>query len=307
VSRASRLVAMAIALIGLALVVRELVRHWGEVADALSGASTMSIGAAAMLAGLSMTTIGLAWRRCLAVLGASHPAAPVLRSYFVGQLGKYVPGGVWPVVGRAEMARRIGVAPGVAYGSTVLSMGVTYLGAVLVAVAALLIDAAERRGPSGWLLVAVLVGGVCTLHPRVGTLVTGAVQKVARRPLGVEVPSWRTSIGLLALHAPAWIGIGAATWLIAGTLDPAGAPNFANVLFATATAWFLGFVAVGVPGGIGVREATFVAAATSISSVGIAAAIALVARVLFILVDLGLAALAVGGAALASRPSAEKS
>jgi glycosyltransferase 2 family protein len=48
--------------------------------------------------------------------------------------------------------------------------------------------------------------------------------------------------------------------------------------------WIVGFVLVPVPGGVGVREAAFVAAAGSLDP-GIAAATAVAARALFVLVD----------------------
>jgi uncharacterized membrane protein YbhN (UPF0104 family) len=59
--------------------------------------------------------------------------------------------------------------------------------------------------------------------------------------------------------------------------------------------WVVGFVLVPVPGGVGVREAVFVAAAGSLDP-GIAAAAAIVARAIFVVVDaLGAA---IGSAAL---------
>jgi uncharacterized membrane protein YbhN (UPF0104 family) len=61
----------------------------------------------------------------------------------------------------------------------------------------------------------------------------------------------------------------------------------------------VGFVLVPVPGGVGVREAAFVAAAGSLDP-GIAAATAVVARALFVVVDaLGAG---IGAAALRSQP-----
>ena len=48
--------------------------------------------------------------------------------------------------------------------------------------------------------------------------------------------------------------------------------------------WIVGFVLVPVPGGVGVREAAFVAAAGSLDP-GIAAATAVAARALFVVVD----------------------
>jgi glycosyltransferase 2 family protein len=230
--------------------------------------------------------IGLAWRRALAIVGEPRPVVDTLYRYYVGQLGKYVPGGIWPVVGRAEMARRGGVSPGVAYASTVLSLGLTYLAAILAATGTLLMGATGGAEVTWQPVVALLPVGVAALHPAVVERVLQLLRRISGRPLSIRVPRWSTSVLLLLLHLPAWLGIGLTTWIIAQALAPTPV-DVRNIVFATTLSWVVGFLAVGVPGGIGVREAVFVAAATSVGSSGIAAAIALVARMIFVLVDLG--------------------
>ena len=286
--RLSNYVGILIGVLGVAFVVRQLVRERGAVAAALGGVTPEKLFLALVVGVASMTMIGVGWRRCLSLLDAHLAPLDALRRYFVGQLGKYVPGGIWPVVGRAEMARRGGVTGTAAYGSTLLSLGLTYLGAALVAAAGLIAGAGEldRR----WLpALGVLPIGIVVLHPRVLGFLLRLLRRITRRDLEVPVPAWRSSVLLLLLHVPAWLGIAFATWLVAETIDP-GSADFANIAFATSLAWFVGFVAIGVPGGIGVREAVFVGAATSLAGAGVAAAVAVTARVVFILVDLGGAA-----------------
>jgi glycosyltransferase 2 family protein len=289
--RAAHALGIVIGLLGVVFVVRELVRNRDEVLAAAGGADPLVLALALLVGLASMTSIGLAWRRCLAVLGVQRPVGDTLRRYFVGQLGKYVPGGIWPVVGRAEMARRGGIPASAAYGSTLLSMAVAYLAATLTAAAALVAGAGGTGGVAWQPVVALLPLGVLALHPAVLTWGLGLVRRVTKREIALPVPSWPVSIGLLVRHVPAWIGISVATWLVASTLDP-GAVDLRNLAFATSLSWVVGFLAVGVPGGIGVREAVFVASATSLSSSGVAAAVAVVARAVFVLVDLGGAGLA---------------
>jgi uncharacterized membrane protein YbhN (UPF0104 family) len=59
---------------------------------------------------------------------------------------------------------------------------------------------------------------------------------------------------------------------------------------AAILSWIVGFVSVPVPGGIGVREAAFVAVVGTIPT-GVRATVAVAARLCFILVDTGGAAL----------------
>lgn len=283
--RLTNAVGLLIAALGVGFVIRELARQRDEVLAAVSGATPARLIVALLLGLGAMCTIGLAWRRCLRVLGHRRGVADTLRRYFVGQLGKYVPGGIWPVVGRAEMARRGGVPGAAAYGSTLLSLGLTYLAAVLMVLLALLSGPGGGRQVAWQPIVLLLPAGLTILHPRILGLILGGLRKLSRRELDVPVPRWGVSVTLLLVHLPAWLAISIATWLVAYAMSGTP-PDLRNLIFATTLSWLVGFLAVPVPGGIGVREAVFVAAATSLPSTGLAAAVALVSRVLFILVDL---------------------
>lgn len=283
--RVGQLLGAIIAALGVIFVARELVTSWDDVREAIAGANPVLLVFALAVGSCGMLIIGLGWRQWLAVLGARRPARETLHWYYVGQLGKYVPGGIWPVIGRGEMARRGGVPPSVGYSSTMLSLGVTYLAAILTVAMALLAGAAGGDGVPWQPVVLLLPLGVLALNPWVVAAVIRLASRVSRRELNLPVPSWGTSAGLLLWHVPAWLAVGSATWLVAIALDPV-TPDYRNILFATVLSWVVGFLVVPAPGGIGVREAVFVAAATSLSGLGVAAAVAVVARVLFILVDL---------------------
>ena len=71
----------------------------------------------------------------------------------------------------------------------------------------------------------------------------------------------------------------------AGTATPVSAANPLPVVFATALSWVVGFIAIGVPGGLGVREATFAAVLSVAVPAGVGPAAALAARLVFMLVD----------------------
>jgi glycosyltransferase 2 family protein len=110
------------------------------------------------------------------------------------------------------------------------------------------------------------------------------------RGADIAVPPWRATVGVVASYLPAWLGIWAATWCVARSLDP-DAPLL-RIGIATALSWTAGFVAVPVPAGAGVREAVFVAA--SGLPLGLGATVAVGSRLIFLLVDVagaGVAAL----------------
>lgn len=278
---------VALAALALAFVGRRLAGDWDEVTDALGDARPAWIAGAFLLAVAGMTAIAVPWRRALRLLGGDLPWGDTVARYYLGELGKYLPGGVWPVVGRGELARRAGVPRAGAYGSVALSLAALYLAAVFLAVAGLpfLLAGGEGDGDGAgryvW-VAALLPVGVVALHHRVIARALGLGERVLHRRLDVDVPRWRQSLALVACYAPSWLLIGTATWAVARGLGADA--GWLDVAPAAVVSWIVGFMLVPVPGGVGVREAVFVAAAASLDP-GLAAAVALVARVLFVLSD----------------------
>ena len=66
-----------------------------------------------------------------------------------------------------------------------------------------------------------------------------------------------------------------------------------ELIFVTCVSWMAGFVIVGVPGGIGVRETIFISMTTASLGAGVAVSAAVLSRVVSIAVDLGAAAVSV--------------
>jgi uncharacterized membrane protein YbhN (UPF0104 family) len=286
------LVAVAVAGAGAVAVVLALAGQWDEARRALAGTEAAWLVAALLLAATAMFAIAWPWADVMAALGSRAPRGRALAWYFVGELGKYVPGGLWTVVGRAEQATTGGLDRSTAYASVALSLVAAYLAAIGVAVA--LVPVASGGGVP-LAVVALLPAGLAVLHPRVLRPLLGLLRRLARRPLGVEAPSWRVSVGLVARYVPAWLVVGGATWCVARALDPGA--GVGRVALAAVVSWIVGLLAVPVPGGLGVREAVFVSAAGLPLSTG--AATAVVARLAFMLVDAAGALL--GAAALRRR------
>jgi glycosyltransferase 2 family protein len=275
-------VGIVIAVLGFGFVISRVVHNWDTVRDTLGDADRTWLLLGFLLAGFGMVLIAVAWRVVFAALSTPVTARDAVRWYFPGELGKYVPGGIWPVVGRAELATRAGVRRTVAYTSVVMSLAALYLSAMAVVAVALPFQlSAKHDNAAPFLFVLLLPLGLLALHPRVLRALFGLIEKVTHREVHIDIPPWRTSLVGVALYTPAWVAIGSATYCIARALDPS--VPFGQVFVAAVLSWIVGFILVPVPGGIGVREAAF--AATAGLAPGIGATVALSARVAFMLVD----------------------
>ena len=168
-------------------------------------------------------------------------------------MAKYLPGGVWPMVGRSEMAVRGRLGRSLAYNSVALSMGAAYLCATLVSAALLpaVILSDDDLGGGLWVFVLIPIG-LLVLHPAVLGKLFGLAERVLGGAEEQQVPPWTESVKLVLRHIPSWLCIGVSTWFVALTFDP-NAPLL-HVVFAGVLSWVTGFIVVFVPGGLGVRR-----------------------------------------------------
>jgi hypothetical protein len=120
------------------------------------------------------------WIRLVGHLGARPPLGAAVRAYYVGHMGKYLPGKAWAVFLRASLIRGAGVRLGVATLTTFYEVLTTMAGGVLVA--AVLFTILGRSG--GWLDMDDL-GRLLLLEPPKGGV-------IGRRPAVL------LSLGLLA-------------------------------------------------------------------------------------------------------------
>jgi uncharacterized membrane protein YbhN (UPF0104 family) len=280
----STVVGIALGVAAIAFVVRFIARDWDEVSASLADADLGWIAAAAGTAAAGMTAIAVPWRRALHMLGGDLPWPEVVARYYAGEIGKYLPGGVWPVVGRGELAVRTGVPRAAAYGSVALSLAVLYLAAMLLVLIGVPFMVAGGGSLQYLWVLAVLPLGLAGLHHAVLERVRATASRLTRREISLTIPPWRDSLALLVQYVPAWLLVGTTTWMVARALGQD--VGWIDIAPAAVLSWVVGFVLIPVPGGVGVREAAFVAAATRLDA-GVGAAVAVVARALFVLVDAG--------------------
>ena len=280
-ARLSSVLGIVIGVAGVAFVARTLISKWNEVSDAFSQVDAINLVLSLLLGLAAMTSIGWIWVTMIVARSHNVRHRNAMAWYFTGQLGKYVPGGIWPIVGRAELAVRNGIPRLDAYASTGLSLVTTYSAAVVT----IGIGAAATTGHR---LIAVLIAISLVLafaafsQPSLRVAIIRVATRVS--PSASSLTDPKRLARLTVVHIPAWILMSLSTSVTATAF---GAKiSIADMLFITTTSWLAGFVVVGVPGGIGVREAVFTSLAGGIIGTPMAVSLALMSRVVFIAVDL---------------------
>ncbi len=293
---------LALLVLFLGFVALLLVKQWPQVRPLLRRLDPVAIvaAAAAVLAGVFATF--RAWRSVLANLGSPLPQAAGMRVFFLGQLGKYLPGSVWPVLAQMELGRDYEVperASAAAFAVFVLLILGT--GLVLTVPAVPLLGHGAHSPLSGWwALAALVVALVVALPPVLNRLLALALRLARRQPM--PVPLSAAGIGRAAGWALlSWLCYGLHVFVLAGALGSGhGALLLLQSTGAFAAAWCAGFLLIAAPAGAGIREAVLVLLLGAAIGRSPATVIALLSRLLFLLADLGWAALS---AALPRRSS----
>jgi hypothetical protein len=270
-------------------------REWPGVRSALAsiGVGTTVEALLCVLAAMVMTM--QVWRVLLAGLGSPLPARAASRIMFIGQLGKYLPGSVWPVLAQMELGNAYRVPRHRSATAAVLAMVVSLLTGLLTALATLPFVAGATAYRWAFAVTPLLLA---CLHPRVLNAVVGRLLRLTRRPPLDQPLAGRAMAAALAWSWSSWVLYGLQIWLLATRL---GAPPSRTVLLAVggfAFAWSVGFLVVLAPAGAGVRDVLLIATLSPVLGTSRATAVALMSRALMAAGDL----LTAGLAAASSRP-----
>lgn len=233
-----------------------------------------------------------AWRALLAGLGSRLRLRDAQRVFLMGQLGKYIPGGVWTVIAQATMAKELHVPRA--------RSGTAGLMAILLAVIASSILGAACLGIAGhqilgkyWWTLLLVVPLLAALHPGVLVWVGAIAGRITKRSVPLERIPERT-----LLTAAGWLFVGqvcngVAFYLLVDSISVAHTnPLLPIGLFALAAA--IGVVIVFLPAGVGAREVILAFGLSTITDAGSAALIVLMSRVVLTLADVVLAGAAAG-------------
>jgi hypothetical protein len=289
----SRLLKLAVVVAAVGIGAYEISKEWREVHHALGQIGVLACFEALLVLLVMQFATLRQWQSLLAGLGSPLRTTTAGRIFFIGQLGKYIPGSVWPVLTQMELGARANV-PRLRSGSaSILTMILSLATGLLVAAATL--PFAHYSAGYDWVFVLVPLILAC-LHPRVLNPLLSRLFKLIKRP-GLEHPVTLTMLAkALAWSLLAWIANGMQLWILA---DRLGAPAGRTILIALggyAFAWCVGFVVIFAPAGAGFRDLLIVAVLAPVLPYAPALAVALVSRAVNTISDL-----LVAGTAAATR------
>ena len=285
-----------LALLVVAAVTVAVAKNWREVSADIGRIDAATFVLAAVLVCVPPILTVLGWRVLLADLGSPLHVAPAGGIFFVGQLGKYVPGAVWSIVAQAEIGARLHIPRKRSAVVAFVAVAMAAICGLIVGAPALplLITRDDSAARTGWvLLLAVPLLAVVLWPPLLNWGIATVLRVLRREPLEHQL-SGRAVLTATAFFIVAWVSSGLHILVLAratssdvetGQLLLASLSGFA---LASSTAMF----SVVLPAGVGVREGVLVLILAPVTSTSAATAVVVISRFLTVAADV---VFAIGG------------
>jgi hypothetical protein len=252
-----------------------LMRAWADIQmypwRATFDGRSFSVAILALFCHFSVNV--LAFRVLLRARGYVIETVVLFRICLLANMARYVPGKIWTVTGKGYLLARHGVNAAAATRAVLLEVVLTVTASLFVCFP-LLGFVLPVKAPWSWLTLCawLILPGLLGVR-----LIAGRVRRLA----------WLAEAGLppttlcivFGLYALAWVVYGFSFWLLVRTLAPVSISFFPHALAATGNAWLAGVAVLLAPAGLGVRESVLLLLLKSWLPLGVAAVLALGARV----------------------------
>lgn len=257
-------------------------RSWPKLHDGLLQMRLSLVGASLALTVAAKFVLGENARIAARRSGIHLPYGTALRLYNLSQLGKYMPGSVWQFVGRAAAYRDRGASYGAIRDSLLIEslwvvLAALIIGASLVGTTAVsILRNSASPAIQAWLAALVAIALIAIV------LAWIFKRDTLKHYMGLLIPS----VPVVLVQLGAWLLLGLAFWVLIVAMHLDVGPVYATGLFALAFA--LGFMVPIAPAGLGIRDGILTFGLLPFGSLQSAVAVTVVARLVYLVAELGL-------------------
>ena len=258
--------------------VRSIYRQWGAVTQFQWSLRWDLLLLSGILVWLDFVVLISLWRMILVQVGNRRlPFWRAYRVWFLSNFGKYVPGKVWALMGMVYLLRDEGYAAPPVLVSAVLNQALSIVSGSVLSVVVL--GAGAFGGLPAWFMVAILAMAALVLYPPfLQKLINFGLRLVGRD--SVEIPLSFGRIALLFIcYVGTWVIYGGAFWLLLVSIGVQPGGSIMKIVAIFTASYLVGFLALFVPGGLGVREGALALLAGPLLPTGLAAPVAVLSRI----------------------------
>lgn len=218
------------------------------------------------------------WRVTIRKLGSTISFENSFWIMSSSQIAKYVPGGIWFVVGSIYLGKSEKLKEEIVALSIVVETGLTFLVGILLFL--LSISLVEQKFSVNFLfMIPVFFLFLIALYPPfLNRLINFALGIVKRPAINLDI-SYFQILKLSIYFFGLWISQIIGFYFLINAIYPIALSKIFNLAGAYTLSWMTGFVVIFAPGGLGVREAMMTLLLSPILPAPLAIAISFIARV----------------------------
>jgi uncharacterized membrane protein YbhN (UPF0104 family) len=271
------LVAGVIAIIFVFLL-RNLVMNWSKIPfeNLQVNVPLLVLSFCALI--LHFISYGKSWQDIMHALGAPITFAQSIWMIATTQVGKYLPGKVWYMVGRVYVGKKASIEGKSLALSMVLETCLLHASGGIIFLITTLIAGNYNIT---WLAIsiALITATIVVLHPKILGPVVNFFLRILKKPQIKSTLAYHQIIQVSVYFFGLWIGQIVGFYLLVVAIYPIPFFRILNLASAYTLAWITGSLAIFTPGGLGVREGVMTLMLSSILPVPLAIAISFITRV----------------------------
>ncbi|MFQ6092778.1 MAG: lysylphosphatidylglycerol synthase domain-containing protein, partial [bacterium] len=229
----------------------------------------------------ALTLMVVFWRSILRKVGYHLGLNRSWKIWFISNLGRYVPGKVWQIMGMVYLCERENIPKIATTTSVVMAQAWSIISAFILMGGYLLVarSLALPRFPFLFILF-IPVGFILIYPPILERLINGLLKRLKREPIRLHM-TFGDSLGFLALYFFGWIVYGVAFSAFVFSVHAMPLSTVPAIVCIFAVSYTLGFLFIVTPGGLGVREGLLAALLSAYMPLPIATVISLLSRIWF--------------------------
>ena len=265
--------------------------NWNQVRDASFTFEVVPLLLSTFIFAFSYFIQIWAWYLITLKLEVALSPSETLQSWFYSQLGKYLPGKIWLVLGRfyfyeskGKSKKNISVALYFEMVTMIAAAGLIFLAALILHQEIGLFY--SWRG-YGWLVLLAFFG-LAFLHPSVlQRILNWVLVRWKREPISLSI-SYAQVLWILFVCILSWIAGGIGFYFFIDSIYPVASQYILFLTGALAASSMLGLIAIFAPSGLGVREGALVYLLSFVMATPVAVIISILTRIWMTLIEIGL-------------------
>lgn len=267
---------------------RQLVDNWAEVQKYDWTINWFLLVFSVLLHILAFTLFAATWCIVIGAFGHRVTIAQSFKVSYIVNLGRYIPGKVWPILGQVYMLRKINVTQEEAITSwgiaTILGLPGAFLAGALTIwyypqMLEQTIGESLGWGPLAGIAAVVVGSAVLALAPqKTMTPVNFLLKLMRRKPVDLKL-TMGVILKVYTGYFLSWVMYGVAFFAFVNSIVPGAPVPPVAAIGAFVMAYILGWLALFSPGGIGVRELVLITVLSPFLGAAAASGVAVAARV----------------------------